>query len=395
MKRMPFWILLFLSVHSFGQLIPHDGFPDSLANAAGAWARSGQPDDPVLVVTNATVWMRVGTKWRPSFDGSPREGGISFSMNGLEGGFVFSKPEPWEIRDLAQQGVSVTEHDMVFAKNKRENNRYVLSEGSRMVPCNPPDWNNVLDVSSYVGTWESVASKSRGRDPLLLKIRPDFRAVFCSTRNGVPRPDDTIILPLVPTEGWLRVDFRKWNRTNDFNDRLSGLWINAEGHLLEIHSFEVIEYVRAANEMTDPFDERTAMMKEKRFHGNWGGGEGFGKCCFSFDKSGKGLYTCVLGRIPFEWTADDSGFLQCRFDAEWVEVFGGGDDFEKEFSVRFDPEGNQMELLSVGKGLVDAKTLKFVPGEVRVLAVFEQIEAYKRSPEYEAMKARKAKPKGN
>lgn len=369
---------------------------DAIEKFAGAWARAEDPDVAVLVVSaDQTVWSLEGGRWAPTFRVSEREDCVSYRR--LAGGDIWcelGKPAEWKVRAVSRQGVSVRKGDILWSE--RFGNGENLGEWHVMVCAKAPNWSKALDVAPYVGNWKPVKVRSCDSAQVeesgpevenegILKIRDDLNMVFWR-RDHKPtgnRPEPFDVWPLVPTEGWLRVDYREeYARHRDpFNSVVDGLWIDGNGHLMRCKDSKVVEFVRTEETFADPVDARAEMARSGKYQGVWGRNSEFNIFMLAFDASGKGIFSGFMVSLPFDWTVAGGGKISCRFNPEIRKMYEGERmSFPDTLICRYDERRNAMIVL-------DFKTkgemaLPFRQSEVSILKTIAALEARCDSKEF-------------
>ena len=373
----------------------------------GAWALATSPDKACFVVTNRMVWALQNGCWRPSpYAGESMMGhnSVSFRLIGdatapSVRNVLFYFPEDWRaelLEDCIKAGASVKKGDVIWALQEGEDANMRLIRASKIVRAKMPDWSKVLDEKRYHGCWKLVGRKSReGRDgevpegeKYLLKIREDRTAVqyFCNMKPTESKPEPYLIRPLLPVEGGLRFDYREEYKEHDdpLNCRVDGLWLDADGRLVNYYYDGLEILVRTTEKFDDPIDKRLKMMSDKAFHGVWGVSVEFNIMVFVFDRSGRGYMSGFMSLVPFTWKAKENGVIHGVFDKELMMI--ADPEFPVEFDCRYDPKKNAMhvDLPTSRDNNVEGrvKRLPFMSWDARVDEVFARVEECKKSPQW-------------
>ena len=366
----------------------------------GAWALASRPDRTCLVVTNKTAWILQDGCWRPSLPVSEDNHGIHFNLVGdmsSSRNIFWTPTKDWERRVLAESGTSVREGDLVWAIEGQRNNKIVFCNASRMVRSEMPDWAKIRDEKRYVGFWKPVrrqATFGRNGNPdtvgnVLLKIREDMFSILCDCDHKPTKdsPEPYKILPLLPTEGGLRVDYRDRYAGDDdpLNCMVRGLWLDPSGQLVCYWSDEIVTFVRTNDSFDDPIDARRKMAATKAFHGVWGVNVEFKIMILGFDRSGRGYMSGFMSLVPFRWSVMTNGVIHCVLDAEMV--WTGRSASPVSLDCRYDPVKNEMEVEippneDEGEIASTRKTLPFMTWKIRSDEIFARIDAAKKSPQW-------------
>lgn len=376
------------------------------AAVQGAWAFAEDPGQVRVVVTNKTVWTREAGTWMPTFGLSPCNGGIEYHPQCPEARRTWSVLgwlDPWQVKSLAGQGLSVTTNDVVLAEMERSERRFEVRNGHRLVSVAMPDFSKSFNSAAYVGFWKPVkVTRNRGQGEVLsgeavqhgnrVRIRDDMKVVIWQTKHERTsyNPEPGIVRQLVPTENWLRVDYREdyASYSDPLNCRLEAFWLDPEGHLRHILRDEVVEFVRTDETFEDPLDARARMVAERKFQGTWGVNREFKIYMLSFDANGKGVLSAFMFAMPFDWKVRADGLLVCILDPVLLGTMGGvKSELPSPFLCRYDAEKNTMTTLE----LKDSNTgkphvLPFLSQDVHVREIVEQMETLKKSPRFKREK---------
>ena len=367
---------------------------------AGAWAFATNPNQTCLVVTNKTAWVLRDGCWKPSLPVSESDRGVYFHLIDETSSCrnIFWIPaKDWERRVLAHEGAPVKEGDVVWAVESQENNKIVFRQGHRMVRSKMPDWVKVRDEKRYFGVWKPICRQTtRGakrknvpKDNILLKIREDWLSILynCDHKPTKDVPEPYKVMPLLPTEGGLRVDYRdRYARYDDpLNCMVSGLWLDPNGKLVGYWFDEIVTFIRTDESFSDPIDARRKMAATKLFHGVWGVNVEFNIMILGFDRGGRGYMSGFMSLVPFEWRVKEDGAIRCVLDAEML--LAGGARHPAAFDCRYDPVKNEMNVVfppNEDEGEIEPtrKVLPFMTWEIRSDEIFTRIDAFKKSPQW-------------
>lgn len=313
----------------------------------GAWAYENDASQPRVVVDHQQGWLNLDGKWRPAQFAGTMQHGTGLSLDGEDLGvrWLLWYPEKLLCERFCAEGFAVDTNTVVLAKEKRigVSHRWKTVEKRRMVKVDKPDWKRVRGDANYIGYW-------RLDNGSIFRIREDGLVVYKLDKPRISNGNeifdvkswryDCAGIKILETK---YLDEKDWRAIPRY-----GMWVdNSADHAVVFDSYKGHRATRTDEVFEDPVDKRLNMQKEGKYHGVWGVNSEFDIFVLAFDRCGKGILFMFMAQIPFEWTADSSGTIRCRFDQNVLEKMDQKGEIPRILECRYDARQNKMVVGAV------------------------------------------------
>ena len=326
----------------------------NVSGLVGAWVPAEDESRSALVVIeHHMAWVKDGASWRPchlaeSSSDIMRPG---VALTPIEEGdgrsYVLEKPGAELLAKLAEAGMDATPDSVVL---EERNDDAGCRKLNIVVRTEMPDWDKVVGIDSFVGTWTSAANAK-----MALIVRPGGSGaiVFLKKASSDDLADGTgceiewkrdcagIRISAVESPLGTRRRIASIIETG-----VMALCPDGKSAVVAGTAGRPLVVVRNDTAVVDPAVFRRKMAEEASYHGMWVLPDRAKGYSFYISPKGRGiLVSAEVGEdalLPFNWKAAGNGVVHCGIFPEFVKA--GNCPYDK-FSFLYHPIPNEIELM--------------------------------------------------